>query len=79
VVGAFLPAIFWRPEYFVLDWGYYGLWAPPPNAEWIRYGPDLLLIDLDTGAILRVVRGVYVQGGYADPDALPGDPPPPGL
>jgi Ni/Co efflux regulator RcnB len=77
-VGAFLPAVFWQPQWFVLDWGYYGLWAPPPDAAWIRYGPDLLLIELDTGAILRVVRGVYVQGGYADPDALAGDPPPPG-
>ncbi|HZK99069.1 MAG TPA: RcnB family protein [Caulobacteraceae bacterium] len=81
-IGAFLPAVFWRPDYFVNDWGYYGVGAPGYDCSWIRYGPDLLLIRLDTGAIIRVVHGVYRQGGYrayADPDALPGDPPPPGL
>jgi Ni/Co efflux regulator RcnB len=93
VVGAFLPAVFWTPNYFVEDYSDYGLAPPPAEFGWIRYGPDLLLINLDNGEIRDRIAGFFEEVGvgaavaarpvtdptyYGDPDHLPGDPPPPG-
>jgi hypothetical protein len=85
LVGAYLAPIFWQPDYFVLDYGYFGLAPPPPGYAWIRYGPDLLMIQLGGGQIGQVIHGFYYENprrrwgpAYADPDELPGDPPPPG-
>lgn len=33
--------------------------APPPDAVWVRYGPDALLVDRMTGEIIRVQYGVF--------------------
>jgi len=89
-VGGYLPPPLWGPDNFIEDYGYYGVDAPPPNYSWIRYGPDLLLINLDNGQIAREIRGVFQTPGQTeiasagrrssrgDPDDLPGDPPPPG-
>jgi Ni/Co efflux regulator RcnB len=62
-VGGYLPNAFWVPDYYVPNYAVYGLDAPPPNFEWIRYGSDLLLVDLSSGSISQVV-----YGAYADPD-----------
>ena len=32
---------------------------PPYGYVWVRYGDDALLVDVDTGEILRVVYGVF--------------------
>ncbi|WCM26221.1 RcnB family protein [Sphingomonas sp. QA11] len=58
--GQVLPAIFWAPEYRLLDYWLFGLDIPPVGYEWIRYGPDALLIDLDTGQIVQVVYGNFL-------------------
>jgi Ni/Co efflux regulator RcnB len=57
-VGYRLPRAFWLPEYYV-DYAPYGLDVPPPGAQWVRYGPDILLISLATGEILQTVYGGY--------------------
>jgi Ni/Co efflux regulator RcnB len=91
--GAYLPEAFWDPSYFIEDYDYYGVGAPPPNFRWIRYGADLLLIDLDTGRIADEIYGLFAEtgrGGPArqiadagqtgpdgDPDEMPDDPAPP--
>jgi Ni/Co efflux regulator RcnB len=34
---------------------------PPPIAgrQWVRFGPDLLLVDVRTGSIIHVAPGVF--------------------
>jgi hypothetical protein len=73
IVGGYLPPVFWSPDYFVVDYNYYGVDAPPSDYGWIRYGPDLLLMQLDTGQVLQDVPGAFDGGGYAayGPDAAP--------
>jgi Ni/Co efflux regulator RcnB len=56
-----LPPIFFAPEYYYPDWATLGLDPPPPGAQWVRYGPDLLLVDLSTGSVLETVPGVFYE------------------
>ena len=57
--GETLPRAFFAPDYFILDFATYGLIAPWDGYEWVRYGDDALLVDIDTGEILRVEYGVF--------------------
>jgi len=91
--GAYLPPVFATSTYFINNYGYYGLSAPPPAYRWVRYGPDMVLIRLADDAVMKVVKGVFLPGGRAsfaaassmgglgwyDPEELPGDLPPPGV
>jgi len=58
-VGAVLPALFLTSAYFYADWATLGLTAPPPGFEWVRYGPDLLLVNVTTGQVVDVAYGVF--------------------
>jgi hypothetical protein len=58
-VGAVLPPIFMTPDYYYPDWAQLGLEPPPPGDQWVRYGPDLLLIDTTTGQVVDVAYGVF--------------------
>jgi hypothetical protein len=60
-VGAVLPPIFLAPQYYYPDWATLGLDPPPPGAQWVRYGPDLLLVDVATGSVIEVVPGVFYE------------------
>jgi len=57
-VGAYLPLFFIASPYIV-DWEWIGLPPPPPGYEWVRYGPDALLVNRFTGPVLDVVYGVF--------------------
>jgi Ni/Co efflux regulator RcnB len=57
--GMTLPSIFWANNYWIDDYAYYGLGAPPPGTVWVRYGSDAILIDRYTGEILEVVYGQF--------------------
>jgi Ni/Co efflux regulator RcnB len=59
VVGAILPSVFVIPGYFFADWAVLGLAAPPSGFQWVRYGPDLLLVDLSTSQVVDAVYGVF--------------------
>jgi Ni/Co efflux regulator RcnB len=50
-----------RTYYFT---GYAAMGLPPPvtGHQWLRYGPDLLLVDTHTGAVLHAAYGVFRQG-----------------
>jgi Ni/Co efflux regulator RcnB len=65
-VGAFLPLVFLSTDYVVVDYADYDLEAPPPDYEWVRYGPDLLLVDVNSGEVDQVIQGVFDES----------DPPP---
>jgi hypothetical protein len=58
-IGAVLPPVFLVPAYFYLDWAELGLTPPPMGDQWVRYGPDLLLVDTGTGAIVEVIYDVF--------------------
>ncbi|UVO50710.1 RcnB family protein [Sphingomonas sp. SUN019] len=52
--GEFLPSFFWRDQYRIADFWLFGLDVPPTGYEWVRYGPDALLIDVRTGEVIQV-------------------------
>jgi len=58
-VGAALPPLFLVPDYFYPDWAALGLEPPPPGYQWVRYGPDLLLVDVNNGQIVDVAYDVF--------------------
>jgi len=58
-VGAILPPLFLAPAYYYTDWAALGLDAPQPGFQWVRYGSDLLLVNVTTGAVVDTVYGVF--------------------
>lgn len=56
-VGEALPLMFITEQYVIADYVDYDLDPPPPQCEWVQYGPDLLLVNDDTGAIEQTVYG----------------------
>lgn len=57
--GERLPVAFYARDYWLLDFIAFGLFAPPPGYEWVRYGDDALLIDVETGEIIQVRYDVF--------------------
>jgi Ni/Co efflux regulator RcnB len=57
--GAILPPIFLTAPYFYDGFAPLGLGPPPPGYRWVRYGPDLLLVNVVTGRVADVVDGVF--------------------
>jgi Ni/Co efflux regulator RcnB len=57
--GDFLPSLFWSSNYWINDFGYYGLMPPPPGTVWVRDGSDALLIDRYTGEIIQVEYNIF--------------------
>lgn len=58
-VGAVLPRIFLAQPYYWTDWRALGLLPPPPGFIWVRFGPDLLLVNRYTGRIADVIYGAF--------------------
>jgi Ni/Co efflux regulator RcnB len=59
VVGAVLPAMFLASTYYYTGYATMGLPPPAPGHMWVRYGPDLLLVNLSTGAVIHSAYGVF--------------------
>jgi Ni/Co efflux regulator RcnB len=57
--GLVLPALFLSSAYFYDDYWRMGLDGPPWGYRWVRYGPDLLLVDTRTGRIDDVIYGAF--------------------
>jgi hypothetical protein len=58
-IGQFLPGLFLNQGYFIGNWAAYGLGPPPPGLQWVRYGPDALLVNVYTGQVVDTVYGVF--------------------
>jgi Ni/Co efflux regulator RcnB len=58
-VGSILPRLFLSNSYYFNDYGMLGLGAPPPGYIWVRYGPDLLLVNRYNGRIADVIHGAF--------------------
>jgi len=58
-VGYRLRPVFYSPRYYINDYGYYHVHAPRPWERWIRYGDDLLLVDIRNGRVIDVIPYRY--------------------
>ena len=61
VVGRPLARAFFAPAYYYAGYAALGLAPPPANYQWIRYGPDLMLVNLSTGNVVDIRYGVFAQ------------------
>ena len=59
-IGMRLPPVLFGPGYIFPGWGPLGLQAPAPGYAWVRFGPDLLLVNQVTGEVEDVVYGVFL-------------------
>jgi Ni/Co efflux regulator RcnB len=81
-IGHAFPRQYWIHDYYIDDYADYGFAPPPPGYEWVRFGPDVLLISLTTGLISQAVYGAFEEDDSGPPDgyqdqstADPGPPP----
>jgi Ni/Co efflux regulator RcnB len=58
-VGRPLPRAFLAPAYYYTGYAALGLAAPPPSYHWVRYGPDLMLVNVTTGNVVDIRYGVF--------------------
>jgi len=58
--GQTLPGAFWARDYWPSSYWSFGLSDPPYGYVWVRYGPDALLVDVESGPVLSVMYGVFV-------------------
>jgi Ni/Co efflux regulator RcnB len=58
-IGLLLPSIFLGSGYYYDGYSTLGVGAPPYGFRWVRYGSDLLLVNIRTGRISRVVYGAF--------------------
>lgn len=58
-IGDILPGLFLSSAYYYDNVRPLGLEVPPPGYRWVRYGPDLLLVNLRTGSVEQVAYGVF--------------------
>jgi Ni/Co efflux regulator RcnB len=59
-IGQRLPPLFLAPGYFYPGYAALGLQVPPPGYNWVRFGPDLLLVNLATNEVEDVIYGVFM-------------------
>jgi Ni/Co efflux regulator RcnB len=57
--GEYLPSTYWARDYWLTSWWMFDLAMPPYGYEWVRYGDDALLVNVDNGQILQVDYGVF--------------------
>jgi Ni/Co efflux regulator RcnB len=57
--GQRLPGGWYGRDYWLNGYIDFGLTAPPDGYEWIREGNDAVLVNIDTGEIIRVVYDVF--------------------
>jgi Ni/Co efflux regulator RcnB len=58
-IGLLLPALFLNRNYYFYDYDTLGIGPPPYGYRWVRYGPDLLLVQRSTGRIADVIYGAF--------------------
>ena len=58
-IGYQLRPAFYGSRYYINDYGAYNVRAPGRWQRWIRYGNDLLLVNVRTGRVLQVVHNRY--------------------
>jgi Ni/Co efflux regulator RcnB len=57
--GQRLPMLFLTARYFFDDYSDLGFGPPPFGDCWVRYGSDLLLVDIRSGQVVDVIYGAF--------------------
>jgi Ni/Co efflux regulator RcnB len=57
--GDILPRGYWGSQYLLADYWLFALEVPPVGYEWVRVGPDALLVSVTTGEVLQAEYGVF--------------------
>jgi len=58
-VGYIMPRPLLTSAYYYSGWRTLGLAAPLSGHQWVRYGEDLLLVQIATGRVVDVRYGVF--------------------
>jgi Ni/Co efflux regulator RcnB len=58
-IGERLDPAFFAQDYWLTNYAAYDLIAPPDGYTWVRFGPDAILIDEETGETVQVQYGVF--------------------
>jgi Ni/Co efflux regulator RcnB len=58
-VGATLNRLFWGSQYRINNYNTYRLPYPGRNRAWVRYGSDLLLINVRNGRVITVYNNFF--------------------
>jgi nickel/cobalt transporter regulator len=59
VIGGILPPVFLTSAYFYADYAALGVPPPEPGFQWVRYGPDLLLVNVATGEVVDTIYDAF--------------------
>jgi Ni/Co efflux regulator RcnB len=59
-IGVRFPTLFLTPAYFYDGWAALNLEEPAPGYAWVRFGPDLILVNLHTHEVEDVALGVFL-------------------
>ncbi|MEP6785824.1 MAG: RcnB family protein [Sphingomonadales bacterium] len=59
MVGVLLPTILLSNYYYYNNYAALGVGAPPAGYRWVRYGPDLLLVQIRTRRVVDVIYGAF--------------------
>jgi len=57
--GQYLPAGWFISQFWINDYADYDLPVPPYGYEWVRSGPDGLLVDTYSGEVVEAVYGLF--------------------
>jgi Ni/Co efflux regulator RcnB len=57
--GDYLPEGWFAASFWIYDYDDYSLPVPPYGYEWVRYGPDALLVDTYSGEVVETVYGLF--------------------
>ncbi|QIK96913.1 RcnB family protein [Sphingomonas sp. HDW15A] len=60
-IGYVLPRAFLAPAYYYSGYAALGLAAPTAGYQWVRYGPDLFLVQVATGQVVDARYGVFAE------------------
>lgn len=58
-IGSVLPHLLFGSAYYFNDYHIFGLYAPPRHYHWVRYGPDLLLVNTQNGHVRDMHYGAF--------------------
>jgi Ni/Co efflux regulator RcnB len=57
--GQFFPLAWLATQFWINDYYYYNLPVPPYGYEWVRNGPDALLVNISNGMVVEAVPGIF--------------------
>jgi Ni/Co efflux regulator RcnB len=57
--GMMLPRAYWTSQFILADYWLFALEVPPIGCEWVRVGPDAILVNTANGEVLQTEYGVF--------------------